>query len=402
MKKSKKIIAIILVTIIVIYIAYAIYLLIVNPTDTYIIKQGAISQEDATTAYIIRNEIVIKGENYENGIYSIVSEGEKVAKADSIYRYYSDSEKDISIKINELDYKIQELLEKENNITPPSADIKAIENQIEGKLKTVRTLTNIQEIIEYKNNINNLMSKKIKFMGDSTENSEIKKLIKERNSYEENLKNGAKYITAPMSGVISYRIDGLEEKLSKDNFSTITGDFLNNMDLRTGQIIAVSSECGKVIDNFRCYIAVTMNSNKAMEAKIGDNILLRISNEETDAKIVHINEESGKRTIIFEINKMTEELINHRKIAVDVIWWSESGLKVPNQALIEENGLYYVMRNKAGIETKILVKLIRQTDKFSIISSYSLKDLQKIGYSENEIKNYRKINNYDEILINPK
>ena len=126
-----------------------------------------------------------------------------------------------------------------------------------------------------------------------------------------------------------------------------------------------------------------------------------IITKENNAKIVQINEEVGKRTIIFQINKMEDEFINHRKIAVDVIWWNESGLKIPNQALIEENGLYYVMRNKAGTQSKILVKIVVQTDKFSIISTYSTKELQEIGYNENEIKNYKKINNYDEIVLNP-
>ena len=143
-----------------------------------------------------------------------------------------------------------------------------------------------------------------------------------------------------------------------------------------------------------------MNSKEAMEAKVNDKVKIRISNsEEENAKIVQINEESGKRTIIFQINKMSESLISHRKINVDVIWWDVSGLKVPNQALIQENDLYYVIRNKSGIETKILVKVKKQTDKYAIIESYKNEELQELGLSSQEIKNYKKINNYDEIII---
>ena len=57
-------------------------------------------------------------------------------------------------------------------------------------------------------------------------------------------------------------------------------------------------------------MAITMNSKNAMESKVNDSVKLRISNtEEYNAKIVQINEESGKRTIIFEMDKMTEDLI---------------------------------------------------------------------------------------------
>ena len=399
MKNSKKIITVILLLLIVSYVVYAIYLLIVDPTDTYIIKQGTLSEEDSTSGYVIREEYVVQEEN-SNGIYAIASEGEKVAKSDSIFRYYSDSEKQISTKINELNYKIQDLLEKEKY--EPSADIKSIENQIDNQIKSINTLNNSQEISEYKNSIDSLISKKINFIGDVIDNKEIKQLVKERKTYEDQLKKGSQYQKAEISGIVSYRVDGLEDELVVDNFDNLTEEYLENLGLKTGQIVATSSDCGKVIDNFKCYIAVTMNSPKAMESKVGDNVEIRTSNKkEIKAKIVQINEESGKRTIIFQTNNLLDEFISHRKIAIDVIWWSESGLKIPNQALIEENGLYYVMKNKAGMQSKMLVKLKGQTDKISIISSYSAKELQAIGYNEKDIRNYKKISNYDEIMLNP-
>ena len=399
MSKGKKIIAILSASVIIAYIIWAIYLLIVHPTDVYVVSQGTISQEDEAVGYIIRNEKVQKSENYENGIYAIASEGQRVAINEPIFRYYSDSEKEITTQINEINYQIQDLLEQEKNLT--SADIKAIENQIEEKIENINKLNNYQEINEYKKDIDTLISKKIRFIGDVTENKEIKNLVKERNSLENKLKNGSEYQKAPISGIVSYRVDGLEESFSTDNFNDINEQYLEKLDLKTGQIISASNECGKVIDNFKCYIAVIMDSKESMEAKVNDTVKIRISNdEEESAKIVQINEESGKRTIIFQIDKMTENLISHRKIAVDVIWWDVSGLKVPNQALTQENGLYYVTRNKAGVQSKILVKVKRQTDKYSIIESYKNEELQELGYNAQEIKNYKKISNYDEIMIN--
>ena len=103
------------------------------------------------------------------------------------------------------------------------------------------------------------------------------------------------------------------------------------------------------------------------------------------------------------MNSLTEDLINHRKVVVDVIWSNESGLKIPKQALIQENGLYYVIRNKAGVHTRLLVKVVKQTDKFAIIRPYKDTELkEELGYDSNKIRNYREITNYDEIVINQK
>ena len=400
MKKARKIIAILLTIAVIIYVVASILMLLQQTSDTYVVKQGTISEEDESIGYIIREEKVVKGENYTNGIYAIASEGQRVAKGESIFRYYSDSEQEIKDQMNGINYKIQELLEQEKNLTS-TADIKSIEKQIEEQLKDINTLNNYQEITEAKKNIDNLINKKINFIGDATENKEIKSLVKERKSYENQLKNGSEYQKAEISGLVSYRVDGLEETLSPDKFNEITEQYLNNLDLQTGKIISTSNECGKVIDNFKCYIAISMNSQNAMSAKTGNAVKLRISNnEEYDAKIVQINEESGKRTIIFEISKMTEGLISRRKVIADVIWWNDSGLKVPKQALIQENGLYYVIRNKAGIQTKLLVNVKRQTDKFAIITAYTDKELQELGFTSTEIRNYKKISNYDEIIIN--
>ena len=397
MGKGKAIIAILSGIIIVAYIISAIYLLIVHQSDTYVIRQGTVAQEDETVGYIIRDEQVKKSDN-NNGIYAIASEGQRVAINEPIFRYYSDTEKQINSEINDINYKIQDLLEKDKSVT--SADIKAIEKQIEEKMQNINTLNNYQEISECKKNIDTLISKKIGFIGDFTENKDIKKLIKQRKELENKLKNSSEYQKAPSSGIVSYRVDGLEEKLSPSDFNSINEKYLDSLELKTGQIISASNECGKVIDNFKCYIAVTLNSKEAMEAKVDDKVKIRIANnEEEDAKVIQINEESGKRTIIFQINKMTENLINHRKIAVDVIWWNVTGLKVPTQALIQENGLYYVMRNKAGVQTKMLVKVKKQTDKYAIINTYKSEELQELGFTAQDIRNYKKISNYDEVIL---
>ena len=55
------------------------------------------------------------------------------------------------------------------------------EEQIEEKIQHVSTLTNYQEITENKKNIDNLITKKINFIGNLTENKEIKALVNEKN-----------------------------------------------------------------------------------------------------------------------------------------------------------------------------------------------------------------------------
>ena len=408
-KQTKKIVLYIVLSLLLIYLIYAVYLLVKQPTDQVTVENGTLYLEETDIGYIIRNEQVVTGNNYKNGMEQIKTEGEKTAKGDSIYRYYSKNEDSIKEQIAELDVQIQEALEGQTESLSSDvrlSDVKLLENQLDEKIQELSKITDVSQITEYEKQIEDLVSRKAKLAGEtSPAGSHLKELYTKRTNLEQQLNSGAEYITAPISGIVSYKVDGLEDQLKPDNLANITDTYLESLDLKTGQIISSSTEYGKVIDNFKCYIAVIINSELAQQAKIGDKVTLRISTtEEDEAEIVQINEGSGTRTIIFELNNMSQNLINYRKIAVDIIWWQKSGYKVPNQAIITKNvngqDLNYIIRNKNGVQTEILVKVEKQNDKFSIISSYETKELQELGFNEDDIKNYKKISNYDEIILN--
>jgi len=401
-KKNKEVMLYIALLILLIYIIYTIYLLIMQPTDIFTIEEGKLYEEETDIGYVIRNEKVVKGQNYKNGMEQIKSEGEKVATNENIFRYYSMNEENLKQKVAELDGKIQEVMKSDTDLF--NSDMKLLENQIDEKVEGINKITDVAKLEEYRKEIDNLVKKKSKIAGDlSPKGSYLNQLIQERKKYENQLNSGAEYVTAPMSGITSYKVDGLEETLTPNNFETLSKEYLEKLDLKTGKVVATSDECGKVIENFYCYIATITSSEEAKKAEVGDKIKVRLSNNsEVTAEITNIIKEDDENiVIILKIDKQVEELINYRKISFDLIWWSESGFKVPNQAIIEEDGKEYVVRNRAGYLSKILVKVKRKGDKYSIIEAYSTEELKQEGFSNTEIAQYKKISLYDEIVINP-
>ena len=237
----------------------------------------------------------------------------------------------------------------------------------------------------------------------SFKNNKIKQLNNQRVKLEKELNEGTETIKAPKSGILSYKVDGLEETLTPENFSSLNKQYLENLNLKTGKLIATSDECGKIIDNFQVYIATISSSKQSKEAKVGDKVKIRLSNNnEIEAEIVYISQENEEETLlILKINKEISELSNYRKISLDLIWWSYTGLKVPNESIVEENNLQYVVRNRAGYLSKILVKVKKQNERYSIISNYTSEELKELGYSSTEISNMKTINMYDEVLVKP-
>ena len=198
----------------------------------------------------------------------------------------------------------------------------------------------------------------------------------------------------------SYRIDGLEEILKVGDFNYLNKDLLKGFDLKVGASIPLSNEKGKIVNNFESYIAVPINTEKAMGAKVGDIVTLRVSNlNEISAEICFIKDEGNDRIIVFKTEDDISELLEYRKISLEIIWWKFTGLKVSNSALIEMDDKVYVEKQRAGFIDKIVVKVVRQNDTYSIIENYSDEELRKLGYSEEEIEGMSKIKLYDEIIL---
>ena len=398
-RKGRVFAVVLILALVFIYAVYLVAKLVQNPTNTFMVTNGKISQEESDIGYIIREETVVKGQNYKNGMVKIKNEGEKVAKGDSVFRYYSSGEEELKNKIAELDVEIQSLMQNEKSSFP--SDVKLLGSQIEKELDSIYGVNNAQKIQEYKKNINSYITKKAKISSPS--NSRLKELLSQREEYENRLTSDSENVNAPESGIVSYRVDGLESVLTTENFTKFNKSFLQDLKLKTGQTVASNEEVGKIINNYQCYIVFNSNTNEAKNSKVGDTIKIRVQNSDTLKASVEniIDEDDESKTITVKITNDVEKLIAYRKISFDIIWWDAEGFRIPNEAIKEENGLSYVVRNRNGYYNKMLVKILKQNDEYCIVRQYKTEELEELGFTSSQIYSMRNIALYDEIVLNP-
>lgn len=398
-RKGRVFAVVLILALVFIYAVYLVAKLVQNPTNTFMVTNGKISQEESDIGYIIREETVVKGQNYKNGMVKIKNEGEKVAKGDSVFRYYSSGEEELKNKIAELDVEIQSLMQNEKSSFP--SDVKLLESQIEKELDSIYGVNNAQKIQEYKKNINSYITKKAKISSPS--NSRLKELLSQREEYENRLTSDSENVNAPESGIVSYRVDGLESVLTTESFTKFNKSFLQDLKLKTGQTVASNEEVGKIINNYQCYIVFNSNTNEAKNSKVGDTIKIRVQNSDTLKASVEniIDEDDESKTITVKITNDVEKLIAYRKISFDIIWWDAEGFRIPNEAIKEENGLSYVVRNRNGYYNKMLVKILKQNDEYCIVRQYKTEELEELGFTSSQIYSMRNIALYDEIVLNP-
>ena len=279
----------------------------------------------------------------------------------------------------------------------------SVEKQIEDTLDSMYNENELRKIDEEIKKIEGYITKKAQLAGEhSPTGSVVKSLIEKRSSLEAQLNSNAETIIAPESGIVSYRVDGLEEVLKCNDFSYLNKQALESYDIKTGATVPQSSERGKVVNNFICYMAVPMKTEKADGAKVGDTVTMRLSNtKEIEAKIVYIVEEAdGRKILVFEFKDRIEELIEYRKISIDIIWWKFSGFKISNSAITtDERDLAYINKQSAGYSEKILIKVLRQNETFSIVTNYTDEELVELGFSDEEISDMIDLKLHDEIML---
>ena len=379
-----------------------------RPANEFIVEQDSVSFEETAEGVFVRKEALVKGNNYKNGMVQIISDGKKTAKGEKIFRYYSNGEDEILKEIDSLSKEINEIIES-TEIRVLSSDIASLEESIEDTINKMHEINDIQKIGEYMKKIDEYMDTKTERTGAGSDNTYIKTLTEQKRNLEAKLVDTSEIMTAPNAGLVSYRIDGTEEILTvneQKDFSYITKDILDGIDIKSGSIIPINTEQGKIIDCFEAYIAIYMDTERASFAEIGEKVQLRIeSTSVVDAELCAINQVEGdenSRILVFKIKDDIEKYLEYRRVQIDIIWWEYDGLKISNSAIIEEDGLSYIIRSRLGIEEKILIKVLRQNESYSIVENYEDEELLEMGYNEDEIKKRNQVKLYDRIIVKDK
>ena len=180
----------------------------------------------------------------------------------------------------------------------------------------------------------------------------------------------------------------------------ITYEQLEDLKLRTDEIIPNSTKSIKIIDNYYCYIIVHIKDEHKDIINEGDTVQIRLNYsdvEKTKAEIVNIKDEGEGKTVVLKITKNVEGLIDYRKISFDIIWWEQQGLKIPNAAVEGQGNNATVTLLKYGLEYTVRVKIKAQNEDYAIITDLSNSDIEELNLSSEDVK--RSINIYDELII---
>lgn len=381
-KKSKKNIYIAIICLVaVILIVFSIWYKKEKDVKVVELNDGKYEIFTETKGYVINNETVVKYETDETLIP--VAESEKRVTINNVIGIYKNDkyEEDIK-KLNKIDEQINEKIKVLPEVY--SNDVISIDKEIDEVVKKTNGLSSYIEMSDYKTKLDNLAYKKALTISSLTPSGEeVKNLILDREKYKNNMNNSSNNVKAPLSGVMIYKNDGLEdkfeindiEKLSKTTFENIIQEY----DKTKEELFGL-----KIVDNYKSYILIKEDrtNDKYITEKKVYTIEILDKSKKIKGNLIKKIQDEDTNYCLFEINNNVEDIIDLRKTDVKVVWKELYGYIVNNNSIKKINDIDYVTVLSLNKYIDIPVKILLKLENSTLINNYTKDEKTKLNITE--------------------
>lgn len=221
----------------------------------------------------------------------------------------------------------------------------------------------------------------------------------------------AKPFYSSRSGIITYKIDGTEDKYKYENVLNLSPsgtvpEELNERDVAKEPAVSAGDGVCKIIRNFDYYIAATLSNDYAKLFSENKYIKTRVLSEGSESEawgvIKKINYGSEDSVLIIYFDDHFSPVYDKRYVDLQLITDIYEGLKINTQALCEKDGIQgaYV-KDASNIVKFFPVEILGKDEKTAIISEgeyVSEKNRRKISVADNK---YDTVKLFDKVIIEP-
>jgi putative membrane fusion protein len=359
------------------------------------VKYDSMENTIATQGVLIKNEWSMALPAGTAADYK-ANEGDRVSTGKQILKISKGdgADENISLKIDKINERIEEIKKAEVNNDFFAADKKKIDANIQDSVNEIKTVTksgDFSKLEEAKSELAANVYKKSLIAGtDSFSGQNIEQLMSEKAALEEIQKNNLNIIYARSSGLVSYELDGYEAVLKPEGIQELKtssiSEIINAITEKSSKKNKEKIEGVKIVDNFEWYIASIIPKGILTKDDIGKTILVRfkdINNSVVSGTLKHFNEGDENGSLI--VVKTDEQLKDFQRIRianVEIITKHEEGLIIPKKCIVEKEGITGIYIERSGMVRFVPIKISILDEKEALVNNLDKDDK---GYSS---KNY--------------
>lgn len=374
--------------------------LLTKPKVSYqVVKTGTIDTSKSFEGIIIRNEKVYYSEE-EGTVQYIVSEGEKVKKEGAVYAIVDDEQlTQTEAEKDKIANAVYNAADNRKEISYYQDQIYALNLEFKNRMEDFyasRYSSTTDYIYALRNQLdNNVVSRMDLYV---QEQGDIDQGITTKiDAVNIDLEKYKMIKTAPVSGIVSYKVDGQEENLGIDKLETLDYEqymaIIKNSQyeaLNTSYINKNMPAYKLVLDN-TWYIVSYLSEAEAenfVEGTSYDFDFEEISTGSIKFTLKSKKVEGKRVALVFETNSQVNAFLGTRRVQFSMGNKAETGLKIPLKAIVEQHlikipSTYKVERdNTVGVYRKKgeeveFVKIVPQYEKEDYI--YILQDIDDMN-----------------------
>ena len=346
---------------------------------------------------VAMNSALIKTEEvYQAGRNSYFTtqakEGEKVKRGLENLSVTKSANDLIDKKIDAINKRLKDL--DYDTSGEESFDQKAINK----KIKALQISINQKRYEDLSQILNSSEDEEDKYY-ESIKNYSIDKLLEMKDELNESKRSEAPAVKVSMSGIVSYFIDGLEDKYTNENFDALFEKDLiedsKSYSLNQGK----SNDNFKILDNFSMNILAFSDDKKLEDIKVNDVVLIEwdLTGTKTYARVLKKEKSGDTYKFLLNIRERISELYKDRFSKMEIIFDEYKTFKLPKSALVDK-----------GSEKGVYIKDIDNTIRYKrvLLVGSDRDNIYVMRTDDNGLMKYKKlkfksIKYYDEVVVFP-
>ena len=352
------------------------------------IEKGAIEHTIGAKAIIVRSESVI----------STAATGDLVTQTTEGSRVYAGQKvalvvpEDMQSVVNNLRNTQSQISEVQQELisagSAPEAD--AIYDEINTSLVPIVDMIradamdgNISDMASYMSSISVLINQRETSLSAlEFDDERLRELRVDETSYNNQLQNSSAPISTTKPGIISFKLDGLEDELSfnvlleadpsviREYINSSTGLITSDLYIDQGENVA------RIASNEEQYLAVYLKAKDASvsDFQVGTLHTLNVRSEGVSigkCKVERCVSTDDGMLVVFSTTHYVEDLLDLRTADIEIVITETAGLRVPTGSLVDpdyERGVASVYVNNQGFADKVPVIIEDYDREFAIIS----------------------------------
>ena len=346
---------------------------------------------------VVMNAALIKNEEvYQAGRNSYFTtqakEGEKVKKGLENLSVTKSANDVIDKKLAAINKRLKDL------DYDTSDDIGLDNKMMTSKIKALQISINQKRYEDLSQILNSTEDDEDKYY-ESIKNYSIDKLLEMKDELLINKRSDAPSIRVSMSGIVSYFIDGLEDKYTNKNFDAIFEKDLLEDSKNYSINKAQSNDKFKIFDNFSMNILAFSNNEKLEDVGVNDVVLIEwdLTGTKTYARVLKKEKVDKTYKFLLNIRERISELYKDRFSKMEIIFDEYKTFKLPKSALIDK-----------GSEKGVYIKDIDNTIRYKrvLLVGSDRDNIYVMRTDDNGLMKYKKlkfrsIKYYDEVVVFP-